>query len=150
VFHYLSRVLGFASLAVVFGCSAPLGFFSGGALEGATVAAPSDWAFSDEIDTVQLETQPDEPYSVNIWVVALDEHLYVHAGANRATWVGHMEADPRVRMQLNDSVYELVAARVTEQAEFDRFSSVYERKYGNPPRNGSVREAYLFRLAARS
>jgi len=102
-----------------------------------------------EIDTIQLETNPVDPYSVNIWVVGLGPHLYVHAGANRATWIEHMQADPRVRLRAGESIYELSAARVTEQAEFDRFSRAYEAKYGLPPRNGDVGEAHLYRLSPR-
>jgi hypothetical protein len=78
---------------------------------------------------------------VNIWVVALDGNLYVHAGASRSTWVEHLEADPPVRIRVSDSIYELAAARVESQQEFDRFSDAYERKYGSRPRNGSVRTA---------
>ena len=103
----------------------------------------------DAVTTVQFETNPVEPYSVNIWVIAMDPYLYVHAGANRAQWVENMEADARVRLQVEDSIYELKAARVAGQDEFDRFSDAYEKKYGRRPRNESVEEAYLFRLAAR-
>ncbi|MAE95466.1 MAG: hypothetical protein CL910_12465 [Deltaproteobacteria bacterium] len=74
---------------------------------------------------------------------------YVHAGANRSTWVENMEADPRVRLRADDSIYELVASRVEAQEEFDRFSDAYEQKYGRRPRNENVAEAYLFRLGAR-
>jgi hypothetical protein len=101
------------------------------------------------VKTVQLETLPTDPYSVNIWVIALGEHLYVHAGASRSTWVVNLEADPDVRVRVADSIYELAASRVEDQAEFDRFSDAYERKYGSRPRNESVAEAYLFRLGPR-
>ncbi len=132
------------------GCGGPFVLLPGGTLEGSTVATPESWSFTDAVKTVQLETRPADPYSVNIWVVALSEDLYVHAGANRATWVENIEADPDVRLRVNDSIYELVAARVDGQEEFDRFSDAYEQKYGSRPRNGSVTEAYLFRLGARS
>jgi len=131
------------------GCKSPFVLAPGGALEGTTTAAPADWAFTDAVSTVQLETNPADPYSVNIWVIALGPHLYVHAGANRSAWVEHMEADPKVRLRVDESIYELAAARVTEQAEFDRFADAYEKKYDRRPRNESVTDAYLFRLAAR-
>jgi hypothetical protein len=131
------------------GCSGPFVLLPGGALDGEVAPAPESWAFTDEIDTIQLETNPAEPYSVNIWVVALGDALYVHAGANRATWVEHMEHDPNVRLKAGDAIYELAAARVTGQDEFGRFSDAYEKKYGRRPRNENVGEAYLFRLAAR-
>ncbi len=131
-------------------CSGPFVLFPGGALEGASSPAPADWGFTSEIDTVQLETNPAEPYSVNIWATGIDDVLYVHAGANRATWIENMEADPRVRVRIEEKIYELAAVRVEDQAEFDRFSEVYEEKYGNAPRNPSVVEAYLFRLRSRT
>lgn len=131
------------------GCSRPFVLLPGGALEGATAAAPADWSFTDAVTTVQLETRPADPYSVNIWVIAIGPNLYVHAGANRSAWVEHIEADPKVRVRVNDSIYELAAARVAGQDEFDRFSDAYERKYDRRPRNENVSEAYLFRLSAR-
>jgi hypothetical protein len=135
--------------APITGCGGPFVLLPGGALEGSTVAAPDSWAFTNDVKTVQLETRPAAPYSVNIWVIALGENLYVHAGANRSTWVENIEADPNVRLRVNDSIYELVASRVDGQEEFDRFSDAYEKKYGRRPRNENVAEAYLFRLGTR-
>lgn len=146
--RFLARVL-LVAVATGAGCAGPCVLLPGGALEGATAAAPESWSFTDQVSTVQLETRPGDPYSVNVWVVALGEHLYVHAGAKRAEWVEHLEADPNARLRVDDAIYELVAARVAEQEEFDRFSDAYEEKYGRRPRNEDVAEAYLFRLGAR-
>ena len=132
--------------AIVGGCKGPLVLLPGGALEGAVVPAPADWSFTDEIEVVQLETNPSEPYSVNIWVIAVDGSLYVHSGTNHATWIENMETDPRVRLQVEDSIYELVASRVQTQAEFDRFITTYVKKYENPPRNPLIGDVYLYRL----
>lgn len=142
-------LVALALAAAIAGCNRPFALLPGGALQGETVATPDSWSFTDAVSTVQLETRPADPYSVNIWVIALDEDLYVHAGANRAAWVGNIEADPRVRLGVNESVYELTASRVEGQDEFDRFSDAYERKYDRRPRNESVSEAYLFRLSPR-
>ncbi len=54
------------------------------ALEKSREPVPGSWGFTDEVDTVQLEKRPAEPYSVNIWLPATDAFLYVHAGANRS------------------------------------------------------------------
>jgi hypothetical protein len=142
-------LLVLALAASIAGCGGPFVLLPGGALEGQAVTAPESWSFTDAVKTVQLETRPADPYSVNIWVTAVGENLYLHAGANRSTWVENLEADPNVRLRVNDSIYELVATRVEGQDEFDRFSDAYDRKYGRRPRNGNVAEAYLFRLAAR-
>jgi hypothetical protein len=147
-FHLLLAVVALG--ISIPGCSGPLLTLPGGALEGPTAAVPASWSFTDEVSTVQLETRPGDPYSVNIWVIAMEDHLYVHAGASRSKWVEHIDADPAVRLRVGDSIYDLAASRVTSQEEFDRFSDAYEAKYGRRPRNENVAEAYLFRLAPRS
>ena len=141
--------LALLSAAMLAACSGPFLTLPGGALDGATAAAPDDWSALEGVETVQLETLPTDPYSVNIWAIGLGENVYVHAGANRSAWVENIEADPNVRFQVDDSIYELVAVRVEAQEEFDRFSDAYEKKYERRPRNENVAEAYLFRLRTR-
>ena len=148
MFSRLDSLLALVLVALAAGCGGPFLVLPGGKLEGTVAAAPDDWSVTREVNTVQLETRPDDPYSVNIWVVGLGSRVYVHAGANRSTWVEHMEADPSARLQVKDLIYELEATRVKSQDEFDRFSDAYEKKYGSRPRNEVVTEAYLFRLEA--
>jgi len=136
-------------LVASFGCNGPFVLTSGGALEGEVTPVPADWSFTDEVNTIQLETNPEEPYSVNLWLVALGERVYVHAGTSRSRWVEHLEGDPRARLKVEDSLYELAASRVETQEEFDRFSDAYEAKYGVRPRNENVADVYLFALAPR-
>ncbi|MCP5069712.1 MAG: hypothetical protein GY946_24355 [bacterium] len=142
------RLTALCSLFLIVGCG-PFLLLPGGKLEGATTPAPEDWAFSDEISTVQLETRSEDPYSVNIWAVGMAGHLYVHAGANRTNWVEHIEANANVRIGIEDRLYDLRASRVEDADEFNRFSDLYEEKYGSRPKNENVAEAYLFRLEAR-
>jgi hypothetical protein len=143
-----ARLIALSSLFLVAGCG-PFLILPGGELDGSTAPAPNDWSFSAEASTVQLETRPEDPYSVNIWAVGMGPVLYVHAGANRTSWVEHMEANSDVRVRIEDKLYELRASRVENQDEFTRFSDAYEEKYGSRPRNENVAEAYLFRLDAR-
>jgi len=123
--------------------------FAGGQLDGTPTPAPADWSDVAAADIVALETNPADPYSVKLWIIGAGTDLYVHAGANRATWVEHIEQDSRVRLSTGDALYELQASRVASQTEFDAFSDLYEDKYGRRPRNEKVNEAYLFRLTPR-
>lgn len=118
----------------------------GGVLSGTASTPPDDWAWIEAVSTIQLETRPEDPYSVNIWVVGMGQNLYVHAGANRAAWVENMEANAAVRVRIDEKIYALSATRVEDQKEFDVFSDAYEAKYGSRPRNENVDEAYLFYL----
>ncbi len=131
------------------GCSGPTLLLPGGRLSGPTAPVPSDWAFTDDVSTIQIETRPEDPYSVNIWAVGLERHLYLHAGGNRTTWIEHLEADPRLRARVAGTLYELEASRVRDAEEFARFADAYEAKYGSRPRNENITEIYVYRLAAR-
>jgi len=148
LFRLIAASSLFFAVFLVAGCG-PLLVIPGGELDGVAVPAPKDWASAEDVSTIQLETRPEDPYSVNIWAVGMGPLLYVHAGANRSSWVEHMEANPDVRVRIEDKLYELRASRVESQDEFARFSDAYEEKYGSRPRNENVVEAYLFRLEAR-
>jgi hypothetical protein len=123
--------------------------FSGGELNGTLTPAPADWASTAQVNIVELETNPTEPYSVKLWIADMGSSLYVHAGANQTTWVQNIEQNADVRLLVGELLYELRAERVTSAGEFDRFSDRYEAKYSTRPRNENVAEAYLFRLQAR-
>ena len=142
------RLISFAICFAVLACGPTL-VIPGGELSGTREPAPSDWTWTDDVSTIQLETRPEDPYSVNIWVVAKGDTLYVHAGKNRSALVENMEADPAVRVRVGERIFELTASRVEDQAEFDAFADGYEKKYSTRPRNENVDEAYLFRLAPR-
>jgi hypothetical protein len=124
----------------------PFLVFPGGQLTGTVAEVPADWTFMSEVGTVELETRPDDPYSVNIWATGIADTLYIHAGANRARWVEQIEANPNVRVRIGRKIYLLKATRVREAAEFARFVIAYTEKYGSRPRNENVDEVYLYRL----
>jgi hypothetical protein len=122
---------------------------SGGALPGEPVDAPVSWVGVAGDDIIQLETQGEGPYSVNLWTVLVDDDLHVFAGDNYANWVEHIEGNAFVRLQAENFVYALKAERVTDPGHFEQFAQAWESKYGNRPRNESVQETYLFRLTNR-
>ena len=140
-----ARLVAAQTLLLVVGCG-PFLVFPGGKLDGIAKPTPSDWSITDDVDTVQLESDPETPYSVNIWALGMGPGLYIHAGANRSQWVENIQANPKVRVRIEEDLYDLLASRVEDQNEFDRFSDAYEQKYGSRPRNENVDEAYLFRL----
>jgi len=144
----LMSVLGLL-LILTAGCGGPFLLLPGGELDGAVTPTPSDWAFTDEVSTIQIETNPADPYSVNIWAVGVGSSVYLHAGGNRTTWVEHLEADPNLRIRVEDKLFELAATRVESEGEFAQFADAYEQKYGVRPRNENIAEIYVLRLGAR-
>lgn len=143
--HLLIVVLSVFFLAA---CEGPTALFSGGALEGPVEPLPPSFDFASDAGTVQLETRPEDPYSVNIACTVVGEGLYVSAGGNRAQWVEHMEADARVRLRVEGVIYELHAQRVTDAGEMDAFAEAWlQHAWARDPRGYD--EAFVYRLVGR-
>ena len=124
--------------------------FSGGKLEGVVKPIPMGWPEVTGADVIEIETNPTDPYSVKLWVIVMNNVPYIHAGANRATWVEHLEVNPDLILGHDGSLFELTAKRVTDDAEFKALREIYKEKYGNYPRNSNIGEIYLYRLEPRA
>jgi hypothetical protein len=143
-----SRPIAFLVLPLLLACEGPTAVFSGGALQGPVEPLPAGFDFARDAGTVQLETRPEDPYSVNIACTVVGERLYVSAGGNRAQWVENMEADPRVRLRVDGVIYELRAERVTDAAEMDAFAEAWlQHAWARDPRGYD--EVFVYRLVAR-
>jgi hypothetical protein len=122
-----------------------------GRLSGKVVTAPvDDWAFASGEETLQLETRPDDPYSVNVWFVASGPRLWVACvGGDTSGWGENMIADPRVRLRIDGKLYERKAVRVTEQSEIDEVVVLYKTKYDYKRDAEDEGKAVLFRMDPR-
>ena len=144
----------------------PVFIFAGGTLAGSEEPAPADWAFSRAVDTVQIETRPDDPYSVNVWGVDVGAFVYVAAsdGAD-SRWAQAIEADPRVRLKVGDRLFALRATRIATVAagasgaadgegeslddEMAGVIEAYVDKYDLDRDDNFVDGAWVYRLQAR-
>jgi hypothetical protein len=138
------------ALLLALGCG-PLVMVPGGELSGTVKPVPGDWSFTDSVETVQLETRPEDPYSVNVWGVAAGGGFYIASGRGEsAAWAKHIAADPRVRLRVGEDVYELSAVRTTDEVEMAAFIEAAKRKYEDfEPDKRQRSEAILFRLEPR-
>jgi hypothetical protein len=144
------RVMLAAAAAILLGaCSEPFIVFSGGALNGEAADPPGDWTILDNIDTVQLETQPDDPYSVNIWAAGIGADAYVATGDDGTTWTVHIEENRDVRLRIIDQIYPLEAVRVVDPTELHRVSMAYVTKYDLDSDDNWVMNGQVFRLDRR-
>jgi hypothetical protein len=133
---------------VLFGCNGPFAVFPGGALSGSVKPTPASFDFARETSTIQLETNPDDPYSVNIACAVVDAQLYVSAGDNQSQWVENMEADPLVRLRIDGDVYELRAHRVIDDAEMRAFADEWTKNaWARDPTE--LGEVWVYRMSAR-
>ena len=139
-------------LAVVLSCACndPFLLASGGKLDGPVKPAPASFASVPQSETIQIETNPAEPYSVNVTAAIVGDGLYVNAGNSRSRWAENIEANPLVRARVLGDVYELKARRVTDKAEFDGVADVWVSRnaWARDPRKLEG-EVYVYRLEAR-
>jgi hypothetical protein len=141
-FALMTTTLGFI------GCNGPTSIFAGGDLNGPVKPTPHDFEFARDAGTIQLETRPDDPYSVNIACAVVGDSLYISAGGNKSKWVENIEADPRVRVRIKGDIYELTATRVTGDDEVRAFADEWlKNSWARDPTK--LDEAWVYRLEAR-
>jgi len=134
------RLISVLLFVLAAGCGEPSFFVvAGGELAGAVSQQPvGDWSFTDSVEIVQLETRPEDPYSVHIYGVGSGGAFYVASQGWRlgvgsggdARWVTHIADDPRVRLRVGETLYELEATRVEGKTELARVRTLYYEKYG--------------------
>jgi hypothetical protein len=137
----------------------PLGPIPGGGLRGEVHAAPvRDWSFTDAKHTIQLETNPEQPHSVNTWCVGYDGNLYIPTSLILGTkdpsargWVANVLENPLVRVRIDGRLYELRAVRVSDEQELETVRAKLIAKYDEVEAGEEQAEhAWIFRLESRT
>ena len=144
----MSRAIALLALLAPLACG-PLVMIPGGALSGEVAPPPGDWTFTDDIDTVQLETNPEDPYSVNVWGVAAGDGFYIAAGDKDSQWARNVRANPFVRLRVDGVLYELAAKEVMDDAQRELFLVAVKKKYDFEPDPEQRESSSLFELAPR-
>jgi hypothetical protein len=145
----LERCLLSILTATVIACEGPFVLLPGGELAGEAAPAPADWSFAGDYGTAQLETKPDEPYSVNLAYTIVDGSVYINAGDTETQWVKNIAADPRVRLRVEGVIYELRAERVEEPAEIERFAAAWTSQSVFRRDPTGLDPVWIYRLRAR-
>ncbi len=127
------------------GCSGPVGPIPGGALDGTPTAWPEDWAFTDEVENVLLQTDPTDPYSVTIWCVRHNGELYVAAAEDSNRWAQKIARDNRVVLNVDNNLYAARAVVVTDLNQIASVMQGYAEKY-DYERDSSQGGGVLYRL----
>jgi len=133
---------------MLWACGGPIAVFPGGALDGPVKPVPQSFEFARDAGTIQLESRPEDPYSVNIACAIVGDDLYVSAGDNESQWVENIEANPMVRLRVKGDIYELRAERVTDEPEMQAFAEEWiKNSWARDPR--TLDEAWVYRMEAR-
>ena len=147
-----STIIRIMSLSLIFllgGCSEPFIVMSGEALSGDAIDPPTDWTPLNDVEIVQLETHPSDPYSVNIWMVGLGSDIYVATGSDDTNWTEYIDEDTDVRLRVEGQIYELEATELTDTREKRTVAAAYVEKYGLDAEDNWVMDGQVFRLDRR-
>jgi len=131
----------------------PIGPISGGALRGTVHdSAPVSLESIANEKTIQLETRPSDPHSINIWCGVHEGRLYIptsliHGSGDpmEREWVRNVLADPDVRVRIDGNIYPFRAVRVTDERELEAVRSQLLVKYDVDP-DEHVARGWIFRL----
>ncbi len=119
MFRLRGLVIAFALIALA-ACGGPFLVIPGGELKGEIVNEPvTDWSFVTDL-FADLETRPDDPYSVELNYIIKDGTLYIDPAEGRR-WLDHIRADPRVRVRFGGKIYPLKAVLVGRPGELEGF-----------------------------
>ena len=133
-----------------------LGPLAGGRLRGDIYSGQiPDWSFTQDVKTIQLETNPEDPHSVNTWCGVYQGALHIPTSLILGTdepseraWVKNVLADPNVRLRIDGVVYELRAVRVTDKDQLEGARASLLAKYDVEADHHSS-GAWVFRMEAR-
>ncbi len=136
------------SIAFLGACSGPMGPIPGDALEGEETPWPADWAFTDSIENVLLETNPGDPYSVTVWGVQQNGHFYIAGSSSRSNWVENIQEDNAVILSVEHKLYNALATEVTDMEEQLSILQLYIHKYEIEPDGNFIEDGgILFKLS---
>ena len=123
--HNLARATAVSIISVLcIACGGPVGPLAGGKLSGTEHSGDEpDWVpLMADIEQIQLESNPNDPYSVNVWATGHEGELYVPTSLimgpddpTERTWVANVMANPDVRLRIEGTVYPRTAVRVTDE-----------------------------------
>lgn len=116
----------------------PLEILSGGPFKTGTLQPPpGDWSFLKDRSTIEFQTM-EPAQSRTVWLATFEGRLFVvsgymttNYGAIWKQWPHYLEADDRVILRIDGSLYEQRLQRITSGPEVVPVLNEFSRKYGD-------------------
>ena len=162
--HPALLLAGFLAALLSTGCG-PFLVFPGGRLRGTLDPGEIvDWRQTHDVEFVQIETRPNDPYSVQVYGVGSERGFYIASqgwrgmmgSTDRARWVEHLAEDPRLRLRIGRMIYPLSATRIEAASEIEFVRALFREKYGEAAEDWGfwrddpgLHEFFVYRLEPR-
>lgn len=130
--------LAVAPLACVFLGAAcfsggPIGFVPGGAFDAPLEAAPPNWSFAADLDSVDVEIASVPPRSVRTGIVVWRGVPYLPVTyAPLKRWDAVVERAPQVVLRADGRHFARVAVAIRDRPTLDSLVAAGQAKYGAP------------------
>ena len=105
---------------------APIGPLPGFFIHGTPTEVPASWPDTSDEHEILLQVKGALPRVVIIWVVNYENDLYV-LGGTTSGWVQMIGESAPVKMRLDNSTFDLIAERVTD--DLVAITTAYRDKY---------------------
>ncbi len=115
-----AALVAIPSLLAAVACGGPAGIVPGGELSGDEAFAERWSDVVSESGVLDLETRPQDPYSVRIGFFYRNGNVYIDPAESRS-WYPHLQADPSVRVRIDGLIYRARAVPVTDPGELAGF-----------------------------
>ena len=156
----LVKYIGLPSLVLVFILSTayifrtdPVMMISGKHLSGEEFTYPENWLFTNEYQTIKLETNPRNPHSVTTVCFIRDGKLIIPSQEGHTKkWTQYVLEDNRVRIKVGNNIYSVRLSLIEKDANIKEIGQYLAIKFPNrtPPKpDEGPKNIWLFEVSPR-
>lgn len=130
----------------------PIGPLSGKQLSGPEADYPSDWAFTNDHQTVAFEVRPEDPHSITVVCFIHDGKLIVPSrDPSSKAWPKWILANPKARLKVGSNVYRVTATKFIPQDQEAIEASIASKypQFAERDPNEVLSEVWFFEIGPR-
>ena len=131
----------------------PVMMISGKHLSGEEFTYPENWLFTNEYQTIKLETNPGNPHSVTTVCFIRDGKLIIPSQEGHTKkWTQYVLEDNRVRIKVGNNIYSVRLSLIEKDANIKEIGQYLAIKFPNraPPKpDEEPKNIWLFEVSPR-